>query len=181
MNLWNITRINIVTVLQILNDRFIKDVCVYKGYVMLDTITFENTGWVINIQEKARKLLKTVYDFKETHKSHLMNCAVVYMSVKIGLILLASFTSMALLICYVSQCIAIEMSKTKALLLASPLTLIVMLKLYFIFKMLMTYERSRVIMRSAISVIWSKSKEGIQRVEGTFPVPPLSLEKARNR
>ncbi|HHT9107317.1 MAG TPA: hypothetical protein ACFYEF_02790 [Candidatus Wunengus sp. YC63] len=148
---------------------------------MLDTITFENTGWVINIQEKARKLLKTVYDFKETHKSHLMNCAVVYMSVKIGLILLASFTSMALLICYVSQCIAIEMSKTKALLLASPLTLIVMLKLYFIFKMLMTYERSRVIMRSAISVIWSKSKEGIQRVEGTFPVPPLSLEKARNR
>ena len=43
---------------------------------MLNTITFENTGWVINIQEKARKLLKTVYDFKETHKSHLMNCAV---------------------------------------------------------------------------------------------------------
>lgn len=148
---------------------------------MLDTITFKNTGWVINVQEKARKLLKTVYDFKETHKSHLMNCAVVYMSVKIGLILLASFTSMALLIGYVSQCIAIEMSKTKALLLASPLTLIVMLKLYFIFKMLMTYERSRVIIGSAISVIWSKSKEGIQRVEGTFPVPPLSLEKAKNR
>ena len=148
---------------------------------MLNTITFENTGWVINIQEKARKLLKTVYDFKETHKSYFMNCAVVYMSVKIGLILLASFTSMALLIGYVSQCIAIEMSKTKALLLASPLTLIVMLKLYFIFKMLMTYERSRVIIRSAFSVIWSKSKEGIQRVEGTFPVPPLSLEKAKNR
>ena len=148
---------------------------------MLNTITFENTGWVINLQEKARKLLKTVYDFKETHKSHLMNCAVAYMSVKIGLILLATFTSMALLIGYVSQCIAIEMSKTKSLLLASPLTLIVMLKLYFIFKMLMTYERSRVIMISAISVIWSKSKEGIQRVEGTLPLPPLSLEKARNR
>ena len=148
---------------------------------MLNTITYENTGWVINLQEKARKLLKTVYDFKETHKSHLMNCAVAYMSVKIGLILLATFTSMALLIGYVSQCIAIEMSKTKSLLLASPLTLIVMLKLYFIFKMLMTYERSRVIMISAISVIWSKSKEGIQRVEGTLPLPPLSLEKARNR
>ena len=148
---------------------------------MLNTITFENTGWVINLQEKARKLLKTVYDFKETHKSHFMNCAVVYMSVKIGLILLASFTSMALLIGYVSQQLALEMTKTKALLLASPLTLIVMLKLYFIFKMLMTYERSRVIIRSAFSVIWSKSKEGIQRVEGTFPVPPLSLEKAKNR
>lgn len=148
---------------------------------MLNTITFENTGWVINIQEKARKLLKTVYDFKETHKSHLMNCAVAYMSVKIGLILLATLTSLALLISYVSQQLALEMTKTKALLLASPLTLIVMLKLYFIFKMLMTYERSRVIIRSAFSVIWSKSKEGIQRVEGTFPVPPLSLEKAKSR
>lgn len=148
---------------------------------MLNTITFENTAWVINLLEKARKLLKTVYDFKETYKSHFMNCAVIYMSIKIGLILLASFTSMALLIGYVSQCIAIEMSKTKALLLASPLTLIVMLKLYFIFKMLMTYERSRVIIRSAISVIWSKSKEGIRRVEGTFPPPTLSLEKAKNR
>ncbi len=148
---------------------------------MSNTITFENTGWVITLQEKARKLLKTVYDFKETHKAYFMNCAVVYMSVKIGLILLASFTSMALLIGYVSQQLAVEMTKTKSLLLASPLTLIVTLKLYFIFRMLMTYERSRVIMISAISVIWSKSKEGIQRVEGTFPVPPLSLEKAKNR
>jgi len=148
---------------------------------MLNVITLENRRWVINLQEKARKLLKTVYDFKETHKSHFMNCAVVYMSVKIGLILLATFTSMALLIGYVSQQLALEMTKTKSLLLASPLTLIVMLKLYFIFKMLMTYERSRVIIRSAIRVIWLKSKEGIRRVEGTFPVPPLSLEKAKNR
>ncbi len=147
---------------------------------MLNTITFENTKWVMYLQEKARKLLKTVYDFKETHKSYFTNCAVIYMSVKIGLILLASFTSMALLIGYVSQQLAIEMTKTKSLLLASPLTVIIMLKLYFIFKMLMTYERSRVIIISFISVMWSKSKEGIQRVEGTLPVPPLSLEKAKN-
>ncbi len=148
---------------------------------MLNTITLENRRWVINLQEKTRKLLKTVYDFKETHKAYFMNCAVVYMSVKIGLILLATFTSMALLISYVSQQLALEMTKTKSLLLASPLTVIIMLKLYFIFKMLMTYERSRVIIRSAIRVIWSKSKEGIQRVEETLPVPPLSLEKAKNR
>src|SRR3990167_5559210 len=149
--------------------------------VMLNTITLKNTRWVTYLQEKAEILIKALCDFKEKHKVHLMNCAVVYMSVKIGLILLASFTSMALLIGYVSQCIAIEMSKTKALLLASPLTLIVMLKLYFIFKMLMTHERSRVIIRSAFSVIWSKGKEGIQRVEGTFPAPTPSLEKAKNR
>ena len=148
---------------------------------MLNVITLENRRWVINLREKARKLLKTVYDFKETHKSHFMNCAVVYMSVKIGLILLATLTSLALLIGYVSQQLALEMTKTKSLLLASPLTLIVMLKLYFIFKMLMTYERSRVIIKSVLGVIWSKSRQGLQRVEGTFPVPPLSLEKAKNR
>lgn len=148
---------------------------------MLNTITFENTKWVINLQEKARKLLKTVYDFKEKHKSHFMNCTVVCMSIKTGLMLLATFSTVVLLITIGSQYLAIETSKTKALLLASPLTLIVMLKLYFIFKMLMTYERSRVIIRSAISVIWSKSKEGIRRVEGTLPLPPLSLEKAKNR
>lgn len=148
---------------------------------MLQGITLKNTIWIITLREKIRQLVACINNFKEEHKAVFMNCAVVYMSVKIGLILLASFTSMALLISCVSQCIAIEMSKTKALLLASPLTLIVMLKLYFIFKMLMTYERSRVIIRSAISVILSKSKEGIQRVEGTFPVPPLSLEKAKNR
>ena len=148
---------------------------------MLNTITFENTKWVISLQEKARKLLKTVYDFKEKHKSHFMNCAVVCTSIKTGLILLATFSTMVLLITIGNQYLAIETSKTKALLLASPLTLIIMLKLYFIFKMLMTYERSRVIIISAISVIWSKSKEGIQRVEETLPVPPLSLEKAKNR
>lgn len=148
---------------------------------MLNVIILENRRWVINLEEKARKLLKTVYDFKETHKAYFMNCAVVYMSVKIGLILLATFTSMALLISYVSQQLAVEMTKTKSLLLASPLTLIVMLKLYFIFRMLMTYERSRVIIRSVIGVIWSKSRQGLQKIEGTLPVPPLSLEKAKNR
>ena len=148
---------------------------------MLNVITLENRRWVINLQEKARKLLKTVYAFKETHKSHFMNCAVVYMSVKIGLILLATFTSMALLIGYVSQQLAIEMTKTKSLLLASPLTVIIMLKLYFIFKMLMTYERSRVIIKSVLGVIWSKSRQGLQQIEETLPVPPLSLEKAKNR
>ena len=148
---------------------------------MLNVVTLENRRWVIFFQEKAGKLLKTIYNFKETHKSHFMNCAVVYMSVKIGLVLLATFISMALLISYVSQQLAIEMTKTKSLLLASPLTVIIMLKLYFIFKMLMTYERSRVIIKSVLGVIWSKSRQGLQQIEETLPVPPLSLEKAKNR
>jgi len=148
---------------------------------MLQGITLKNTTWIITLREKIQQLIVCINNFKEEHKSVFMNCAVVCTSIKTGLILLATLTSLALLISYVSQQLALEMTQTKALLFASPLTLIVMLKLYFIFKMLMTYEKSRVIIRSAISVIWSKSKEGIQRVEETLPAPPLSLEKAKNR
>ena len=148
---------------------------------MLQGITLKNTTWIITLREKIRQLVACINNFKEEHKSVFMNFAVVCMSIKTGLMLLATFSTVVLLITIGSQYLAIETSKTKALLLASPLTLIVMLKLYFIFKMLMTYERSRVIIKSAINVIWSKSKEGIQRVEGTLPLPPLSLEKAKNR
>ena len=148
---------------------------------MLNLLLLENARWIIFLQEKARMLLKVFCDFKETHKSYFMHCAVVYMSVKIGLILLASFTSMALLIGYVSQHIALEMTKTKALLLASPLALIIMLKLYFIFKMLMTYERSRAMIGCVVNALWLKGRQGIRRIDGTLSVPPLSLEKAKNR
>lgn len=144
---------------------------------MLNAIMLENRRWVKSIREKARISLKTLCDFKERHKSHFLQCAVVYMSVKIGVILLATFTSLALLLTYVSQRIALEMTKTKSLILTTPLTLIIMLKLYFIFKMLMTYERSRAMIKSALGVILLK---GRQQMEETIPAPPLSLEKAKN-
>ncbi len=144
---------------------------------MLNAIMLENRRWIISVREKASILWKTLCDFKERHKSHFLQCAVVYMSVKIGVILLATFMSLALLLTYVSQHIALEMTKTKALLLTTPLTLIIMLKLYFIFKMLMTYERSRAMIKSALGVIWLKG--GLQ-MEETIPAPPLSLEKAKN-
>ena len=149
---------------------------------MLHIITLENARWAIYLQEKAGILSKVFCDFKERHKACFMNCAVIYMSVKIGLILLATFATMVLLISYVSQHLVLEMTKAKALLFASPLTLIVMLKLYFIFKMLMTYERSRMIIKSIIYVVLLKGKKGIQRIEETFPVgvSPLSLKKIMN-
>lgn len=144
---------------------------------MLNAIMLENRRWIISIREKTKIPWKTLCDFKERHKPHFLQCAVVYMSVKIGVILLATFTSLALLLTYVSQHIALEMTKTKALLLTTPLTLIIMLKLYFIFKMLMTYERSREMIKSALGVMWLK---GRQQMEETIPAPPLSLEKAKN-
>ena len=45
-------------------------------------IMLENRRWVINLQEKARKLLKAVYDFKETHKSDFIILPLLYVSKK---------------------------------------------------------------------------------------------------
>ncbi|MDE1889854.1 MAG: hypothetical protein KGI30_06330 [Planctomycetota bacterium] len=150
---------------------------------MLNTMTLECSRMVINLQEKARRLLKIVCGLKETHKSFITNCAVTYMAIKVGLILLATFATMVLLISIVSRHLAIEMSKEKAVVFALPLTLIIVLKLYFIFRMLMAYDRARLAVKSVINGVLLRERQGIQRIGETFPVDlsPLSLKKVRNR
>ena len=75
------------------------------------------------------------------------------------------------------------MTKTKALIFATPLTLIIMLKLYFIFKMLMAYDRSRAIINSAVNVIILNGKQEVQRIGEAVPVglSRRALEKIKNR
>jgi hypothetical protein len=75
------------------------------------------------------------------------------------------------------------MSRSKALLFASPLTLVIVLKLYFICNVLITYDRSRLIMKSILNRIFLKGKQGMHTLKTTLPadLPPLSLEKVRNR
>ncbi len=149
----------------------------------MNTITIKNTQRFINLQEKVMHLFASLNSFKENQKPFLMRCAVVYMSVKIGLILLATFTTMAFFITSVTQYLAIEMSRSKALLFASPLTLVIVLKLYFICNVLITYDRSRLIMKSILNRIFLKGKQGMHTLKTTLPadLPPLSLEKVRNR
>ncbi|MEK6635038.1 MAG: hypothetical protein AABY38_01665, partial [Planctomycetota bacterium] len=77
---------------------------------MLNRLALKNTGLVINIHEKTRDALKAINGFKEKHKALLTKCATVYMSVKIGLILLATLSTVAFLIISVSQHLAIEMT-----------------------------------------------------------------------
>ncbi|MDE2217153.1 MAG: hypothetical protein KGJ87_08360 [Planctomycetota bacterium] len=150
---------------------------------MLNTTTLEYSRMVINLQEKARRLLKIVCGLKETHKSFITNCAVTYMAIKVGLILLATFATMVLLTSIVSRHLAIEMSKEKAVVFALPLTLIIVLKLYFIFRMLMAYDRARLAVKSVINGVLLRERQGIQRIGETFPVDlsPLSLKNVRNR
>ena len=107
---------------------------------MLNTITFENTKWVINLQEKARKLLKTVYDFKETHKSHFINCAVVYMSIKGGLILPCYLLYNGLVNNHRKPVSCYRDVKDEGTSLCIPFNAYCYVKVVFYFKMLMTYE-----------------------------------------
>lgn len=149
----------------------------------MNTTTIKNTQWFINLQEKVMQLFVFLNNFKQKQKPLFMKCAVVYMSVKIGLILLATFATMAFFITSVTQHLAIEMSRSKALLFASPLTLVIVLKLYFICNILMTYDRSRLAMKSVFNKIFLKGKQGMQTLKETLPadLPSISFEKIRNR
>ena len=149
---------------------------------MLRTIISKDTRWVMDFEKKTRQLLASVRNFKETHKSLFVKCAVIFMSVKIGLILLVTFTTMAFLLSSVTPYLAVEMSKTKAMLFTLPLTMVITLKLYFIGKILMTYDRSKLVMKAVVDVILWKGRHGMRRVGETFSgdLSLPSLEKARN-
>lgn len=149
---------------------------------MSHTIISKDTRWVMNLEKKARQLLASVHNFKKTHRSLFMKCAVIFMSVKIGLILLATFATAVFLLTSVTPYLAAEMSKTKAMFFTIPLTLVITLKLYFIGKILMTYDRSKSTMKAVVDVILLKGRHGMRRVEETFSMDllPLSLKKIKN-
>lgn len=150
---------------------------------MLHTIIFKDTRRDMYLEKKARQLLASVHNFKEKHKSLFMKCAMIFMSVKIGLILLATFVTMAFFLGTVTPYLAAEMSRTKAMLFTSPLLMIIVLKLYFVSKVLITYERSKSTMKAAIDVILLKGRHGMHRIEETFSMDlsPPSFEKVINR
>ncbi len=148
---------------------------------MINAITVKHTLWFINLQKKVMYFLVFLHNLKEKQKPFFIRGAVVYMSVKIGLILLATCATMFFIITSVTPHLAAEMSKSQALLFASPLTLIIMLKVYFIGKILLTYDRSRLVMKSVVDKVFLKGKQGILSIKGALPanLSSLSLEKAR--
>lgn len=150
---------------------------------MLRTTLSKDTTWVMRGEKKARQLLESVCDIIASHKSFLRKCATIFMAVKIGIILLATITTMVFLLNTATSYLSIEMSKAHSIFFAFPLTMIILLKLYFIGKILMTYDRSRQVIKSVVQVILLKGKQGIQQIGERIPadVSPLSLKKARNR
>ncbi|KAB2832587.1 MAG: hypothetical protein F9K48_10185 [Candidatus Brocadia sp.] len=149
---------------------------------MLHTICVQDTPWVIKLRKEARQLLGAVCDMIASHKSFLRKCATIFMAVKMRIILLATITTMVFLLNTATSYLSVEMSKMHSILFAFPLTLIILLKLYFIGKILMTYDTSKRVIKSVVQVILLKGKQGMRQIGETIPadVSPLSLGKARN-
>ena len=133
-------------------------------------MTFKMTKLTLFFQEKGSVCAIAIRNFKERHKSVLINSAVTFMAVKLGLIFLATFATMAYFLSTATQYLAIETSKPKAMLLISPLILIIMVKVCFIIKILLTYGRSRFLMKSAVDFVWLKGKDGFRRAKELLPV-----------
>ncbi|MCF6157439.1 MAG: hypothetical protein E3K32_02470 [wastewater metagenome] len=146
-------------------------------------IKCKNTKCISDFKEKVLRTLAFICGLKERYKPFLKDCFVIYMGVKVGLILLATFSAMAFLLLSITPRLSLEMSLTKALLFTSPLMLIIMLKLYFICKIIVTYDESRLIVESIISRLSFKSRRCLQQIEESFlgDLSQLSPEKIKNR
>ncbi|MGQ3684696.1 MAG: hypothetical protein ACUBOA_06780 [Candidatus Loosdrechtia sp.] len=134
---------------------------------MWNTIAFKKDRYILRLQEKMQELTSFAGDMKERYQPLLMRCAAIFMIVKIGLIFLTTFFTMAFIILSVTPRLDQEMSRTNAFLLALPLTFMLATKIYFIGTMLMTYDRSRCMIQSALGSILFRSRQGLRQV-GTF-------------
>lgn len=184
MNSGNITTSNINTGLL---RHFERELCkiplLRKDGTMLSTIRFQETCWFLKLQKEARQWVASVGNITTSHKPFLLKCAVIFMAVKIGIILLATITTMAFLLNTATAYLAVEMSKAQAIVFAFPLVMIILFKVYFIGKILMTHDTSKRVIQSVIHGILFKGKEGVRRIGETIPadVSTLSLRRVRDR
>lgn len=150
---------------------------------MLRTRGVQDKSWFIKLQKEARQLLASVVNMKTTHRAFFLKCAVIFMAVKIGIMLLTTISTMVFFLSTATSYLTIEMSKAQAISFAFPLTMIIMFKVYFISKMLMTQDASKRVIKSAVRLILLKGKQGMRRIEETIPadVSPLSLHRVRDR
>ncbi|WP_295101469.1 hypothetical protein [uncultured Candidatus Kuenenia sp.] len=104
-----------------------------------------------NILKKKEEFFSTIQDFDGTGDNCFKKCALVYMSVKVFLILLATCSITILFLMPGFQEFVEETSRLKVLLFTSPVILVILFKLYFIGMVLLTYDRSKRIIRLAIN------------------------------
>lgn len=108
-------------------------------------------GFLKNIRGKKEALFSAIQDFDGTGNNCFKKYALVYMSVKVFLVLLATCLIMVLFLTPAFQKFVEETSRLKVLFFTSPVILVILFKLYFIGMVLLTYDRSRRIIRLAIN------------------------------
>jgi hypothetical protein len=133
-------------------------------------MTFKTTNLALVFREKCAGCATAIRNFKERYKSVFINSAVAFMAIKLGLIFLATFATMAYFLSTASQYLAMETSKPKAMLLISPLILIIVVKVCFMIKILATHGRARVLVKSAAGYVWLKGKGGLRLAKESVPV-----------
>lgn len=100
-------------------------------------------GFLENIREKKGKLFSAIQDFDGAGNNCFKKCALVYMSLKVFLVLLATCSIMVLFLMPAFQKFVEETPRLKVLFFTSPVILVITFKLYFIGMVLLTYDRSR--------------------------------------
>ncbi len=133
-------------------------------------MTCKTTNVALIFQKKCAECAIAVRNFKERYKSVFINSAVVFMAIKLGLIFLATFATMAYFLSTASQYLAMETSKPKAILLISPLILIIVVKACFIIKILSTHGRAGDFVKSAVNYVWLKGTSGLRLAKESLPV-----------
>ena len=81
---------------------------------MFDMKTFKMARLTTFSQEKGRGCSTAIRNFKEQYKPVFINCAVTFMAIKLGLISLATFATMAYFLSPAARLLAIETSRPKA-------------------------------------------------------------------
>ncbi|WP_347274680.1 hypothetical protein [Candidatus Kuenenia sp.] len=108
-------------------------------------------GFLENIRGKKGEFFSTIQDFDGTGNNCFKKCVLVYMSLKVFLVLLATCSIMVLFLMPAFQHFVEETSSLKVLFFTSPVILVILFKLYFIGMVLLTYDRSKRIIRLAIN------------------------------
>ena len=151
---------------------------------MFNIISIENSKPVITIQKKLRQFFAYLQYVNEKYKHSLKMYAEIYLSLKIGIILFATFFAMGYLTMYISKYIAVEMTKWKAIIFTLPLAFIIVLKLFFIFKVLILCYKSRLLFKVPLEILFRKMY-GTLQVDKSFETNissklRLSVKKIKN-
>lgn len=116
-------------------------------------------GFLENIRGKKGRLFSAIQDFDGTGNNCFKKCALVYMSLKVFLVFLATCSIMVLFLMPAFQHFVEETSRLKVLLFTSPVILVILFKLYFIGMVLLTYGRSkRIILLTIKNMLWERDK-----------------------